>query len=329
MFSFKRLTWQHPLPLLLTLITVVAVRFNRNQWLVQRKLNDAASFTALVDFFRTGVVSPAIGSPHNERLLVSYLASFLPAPSMTAINVVNVGCLLLALWVLWITMRHLTIASGLVWSGLYLFVISFPTLYYATIGCVDAGVLSMIFVGTFAILSNRPLLFLLAVVLGTLAKEGIVVLIPVALAQAYSTGSRRWYALTVLGLGQFLLVWAAIKWFGPVPIANAPVIYWKPTTYVLTHNLNRISFYVSALLSFGVPNGLLLVWGWQYRATIRQSWRADLPLWAGTLAGWALWLYTIIGAYSDGRFFWITYCFPIVLTMVWANRFRNHVTTPA
>lgn len=303
------------------LLLLISVRFNRNTLIFNRHLGDAAHFISNVDYFRGDKISYTLGPPHNERILVTLVASILPFDAMTAINVVNVIFILFALYTLYLLLVASGIRDDLVWIGLYLFVISFPTFYYSTIGYVDSGVLAMIFLGLLALYRENHLLFLFSILLGTLAKEGIILLIPVALGFAYSKSQKKWVFTAIAGLVLCIGISLAIKANMPSTRFKNELIYFKYLPWRLESNLTRSHFYLSSIWSFGIPGMVLLYFFYTKRRQILMRWKQDLPLWIGTLGGWAMWFYSLFSAHSDGRFFWVTYCFPILLVMSWCNQY--------
>jgi hypothetical protein len=319
----RKSSWQNPAVLIVIFLLIVSVRFNRNDLLVKRSLGDARYYIENVKFFRGEKISYGLQAPFNERLLVTILASPLPFDPMTSINIVNVLFLSLSLFYFFKTLKLLVPDQDFVWAGLYMFVISFPTFYYATIGYVDSGVLLMIFVGLYAIYSQKYILFLSAIALGTLAKEGIVLLIPVAAAFGYVFQNRKWYLYALAGLAIYLVIWGLVKHNIPNSEGYTPVLFWQPISWRLQDNLTRINTYVSSVLSFGIPGFLCCYFIIKYPTALLARWKEDLPLWLGAIGGTGLWFYSIFSAHTDGRFFWIAYCFPILLSMIWWNSLGN------
>ncbi len=313
--------WRTPAALLICFFLVVAVRFNRNDLLVKRSLGDAAFYIGNVEFLRGAPVAFHLQAPFNERLLVTIVASLLPFDPMTSINIVNVVFLLAAIWFLYKLLEHFKLDGNLVWVGLYMFVLSFPTFYYSTIGYVDSGVLLMIFAGTYAIYKENHLLFLLAVFLGAIAKEGIALLIPVAIAYAFAGKDNRWYYSAAAGLLLYLVAWGLVKKYIPNGYGDTPVLFWQPITWRIVDNFTRLHAYLSSILSFGIPGVLCCYYLVRFSGAVKSAWKEELPLWVGTIGGYLLWFYTLFSAHTDGRFFWVAYCFPIVLSMLWWRRF--------
>lgn len=313
--------WRSPFALLLCFFLVVAVRFNRNDLLVERSLGDARFYIGNVEFLRGAPLAFNVQAPFNERLLVTLAAAPLPFDPMTSINIVNVVFLLASLWFLYQLLEHFRLDDKLVWIGLYLFVLSFPTFYYGTIGYVDSGVLLMIFAGTYAIYKEKHALFLLSIFLGTIAKEGIVLLIPVAMAYAFTRKNYRWYFSAAAGMVVYLLAWGLVKRYIPNGHGDTPVLFWQPITWRIISNFTRPNAYISSILSFGIPGAMCCYYLCRFGGAVKSAWKDELPLWVGTIGGYLLWFYTLFSAHTDGRFFWIAYCFPIALAMLWWRRF--------
>lgn len=323
---FLNISWKNPVVLILCFLLIVSVRFNRNDLLVKRNLGDAAFYIGNVEYLRGDQISYGLRAPFNERLLVTVFAAPLPFDPMTSINVVNVIFLLLSIFYLFKLLELFDLDPFLIWLGVYMFVVSFPTFYYSTIGYIDSGVMLSIFAGCFAIYSNKYWLFLVSIVLGTLAKEGIILLIPVAVAYAYAYDNKKWYAYALMGLVIYFLVWGAVKYYIPNSRGNTPILFWQPIYWRIRDNFTRLNAYLSSILSFGVPGALLILSFIRWSRKLRQEWKQDLPLWVGTISGYLLWFYTLFSAHTDGRFFWVAYCFPIALVLIWWNRYGNPLT---
>ena len=298
---------------------VVSWRFNRNGLIVERPLNDAAYYIANVQVHRGEEPDYQHKGPFNERVLVTAIAAALPLPPLTAINVVNVLFLLLALYCLFLLLRETAVSSRLIWLGLYLFVFSFPTFYYSTIGYTDPGVLAMIFLGAYAVQSQKAWLFLLAIGLGTLAKENIVILLSVAAVYAVCHKNYRWAGVSVAALLIFVLLTLAVKML--VSEGENRGFYWQPLPNRVQFNLARPNFYLSTLFGLGLPwLWCLLLLAGNLR-DIGKHWRTEAPLWAGTLCSLVPWAYMIFSAFPDGRVFWVASCYPIALAVSWTQRY--------
>ena len=103
-FSFLR----NPTVLVICFFLIVAVRFNRNSLVVNRPLNDAQFYIANVQLLRSEPLTYAFKGPFNERILVTTLAAVTPFEPLTAINVVNILCLLAAMYFLYLFLYGLS-----------------------------------------------------------------------------------------------------------------------------------------------------------------------------------------------------------------------------
>ncbi|TDE16648.1 hypothetical protein [Dyadobacter psychrotolerans] len=289
--------------------------------MIKRPLNDATFYIANVQFLRGEPLTYQFKEPFNERLLVTAVAAILPFEPLTAINLANIFFLLLALYFLRQLLTALSLDEKYVWGGLYLFVFSFPTFYYSTIGYTDPGALSMIFLGASSIYKNKYWLFILAMILGTMAKEGIVILVPVAAAYAFSRDDKKWYFFSAAAILIFFAITAVVK-SNIAEHVNTP-FFWKPRAWRIYFNFSRPNFYISSILSFGIPGVIWLTFLFRETSQVTNFLKQDLPLITGTLAAFLPWLFMIISAFPDGRAFWIASCFPIALAMVWWQRFGN------
>lgn len=314
-FSFLR----NPTVLVICFLLIVAVRFNRNSLVVNRPLNDAQFYIANVQLLRSEPLTYAFKGPFNERILVTTLAAVTPFEPLTAINVVNILCLLAAMYFLYLFLKILKLSESIIWLGMYLFVFSFPTFYYSTIGYTDPGVLFAIFLGAYSIYDNKYFLFLLAMLLGTLAKEGAILLVPIALSYGFSRSDKKWYAFGFAGLLLFLGLSAFVK--SKIGNETNETFYWVASWDRAIFNLRRFNFYFSSLMSLGIPMLICLFYLFLKPSSIMKSWKEDLPLITGVLVAFLPWLYMVPSAFPDGRAFWIASCFPIGLAMVWWQRF--------
>ena len=318
---FPRACWKKSILLVVCFLLVVSIRFDRNELLIKRPLNDAAFYIANVQFLRGDQLTYVFKGPFNERLLVTAIAAILPFDPLTAINLANIFFLLFALYFLWQLLSSLDLDENHVWAGLYLFIFSFPTFYYSTIGYTDPGVLSMIFLGASSIHRQKYWLFILSIVLGTMAKEGIVLLVPVALAYGYSRKDKKSYIFSAIALLCFLAITAIVKLNVTERVATA--VYWKPSVGRMYFNFLRPNFYLSSILSLGIPVAICVTFLFRRTREIVKMLKPDLPLIIGTVAAFFPWIYMIFSAFPDGRAFWIASCFPISLAMVWWKRYGS------
>lgn len=319
------LFFKNPYIAALCLIIIASIRFNRNDLVIHRPLNDAAFYISNVEKMR-GIEQTTYDykGPFNEWVLVTTLAAFLPFSPLTSINLINLLFLLIGLYFLYKLLKISNLSEQLVWLGVYIFIFSFPTFYYSTIGYIDPSVLAAIFCGTYALYANRYGLFIVAIIIGAFSKENIVILLPVALAYAYSRKNRSW----VLNLLIAVIVFITINYFLKVYISrnfsSSSIIYWKPDIQRLFWNIKRPNFILSTLLSLGIPLFLMIYFFIKNSRQVISNWKDDLPLWVGLFFILFTKIYMLSAAFPDGRNIWVAYCFPILLTMKWYQRSSKH-----
>lgn len=317
--SFLKL-FANPAVALLCLLLVTSVRFNRNNFLISRPLDDAAFYIANVEKIRgiNPTTYPYKG-PFNERVLGTTIAAFLPFSPLTAINITNLIFLVAGAWFLFRLLRDTGIPENLSWLGLYLFIFSFPTFYYSTIGYIDPTVLGCIFCGTWALFTGRFAWYILAVTAGALSKENIVLLIPAALVYAYSNKEIKWASTAALAIAIVLLINTLLRNYHKD--INDYILFWEPGWSRVQHNLSRPNFYISTVLSWGLPFLICLFYVFKYPAALARSFREDFPVLTGIVCIAGATFYMIIAAFPDGRNVWVASCFPIFLAMRWWHRF--------
>ncbi len=312
----------NPAVALLCLLLVASLRFNRNDFIVSRPLDDAAFYIANVEKIRG--IEPATypyKGPFNERVLGTTIAAFLPFPPLTAINITNLLFLAAAAYFLFRLLRDTGIPEGLSWLGLYLFIFSFPTFYYSTIGYTDPTVLTCIFCSLWALYTGRHVLFLIAVVLGALSKENIVIMIPVAFMYAILTKDTKTAMIAGLALLLVLATGAIIRNITS-GLSSSP-IWWKPDLSRGRFNMSRPNFYISTIFSWGIPLLICVCYLLRYPVAIVRNFKTDLPLYTGIACILGTTVYMITAAFPDGRNVWVAYCFPVFLAMRWWHRFGN------
>lgn len=312
----------NPAIALLCLLLVASLRFNRNDLIISRPLDDAAFYIANVEKIRgiEPTTYPYKG-PFNERVLGTTIAAFLPFSPLTAINVTNLLFLAAAAYFLFRLARDTGIPEGLSWLGLYLFIFSFPTFYYSTIGYIDPTVLACIFCSLWALYTRRHILFLIAVVLGALSKENIVIMIPVAFMYALLTKDTKTAMIAGLALLLVLAAGAIVRDITS-DLSSSP-IWWKPDLNRGRFNMSRPNFYISTILSWGLPLLICLWYLFRYPVAVARNLKNDLPVLTGIACILGTTIYMITAAFPDGRNVWVAYCFPVFLAMRWWHRFGN------
>ncbi len=323
--SLRRKTWI--LLLAVSLAVTAFPRFN-NQDLGPLKsltgrnaggtpsLGDAPQYINYVEYFRGEASIDGTVVPFRYRPLAPYIASWLPVHNpMTAINIVNLLSLYIALYFLFRFLRLLGFSFQLAVLGGLMFSVSFPVLYYGTTGCVDAPAMAVIMAGTYLVFREKWVSLLLLIIVGTAIKEMVLLLVPVAFGYLFSRRGR-WFlipaVLTVACAATMIIIRQTV-------ITSGDGYYWIPNIASSLANI-RLRAAASIGLTFGIP-GVIALGFFRYWSKIISSagYTNLIPMVCGIAAGFSLVLLSAFTAYTDGRFLWpgTFYLIPIAL---WVTR---------
>jgi hypothetical protein len=286
---------------------MVLPRFNRNSAIVERPMNDARYFVAYVEHFRGLEPSDAIRPASNWRIGVPFVAACLPFLPLTAINIINIIALTLAVYLLYLSLRELYIAKGYCWLGCWLFLISFPTFYYTSIGYVDPGVLPFVSLMVYATVRKHFMFALLAITAGALTKETIVLLVPFYFISGVLEKRRYiWLQSAILLLQYGFINWLLRKYAFVSPGEHNPA-FWSVSAYAVMANITRLNSYLAPLLSLGVP-ALFFYLYLKYLSPPHIIKSVLMRAVFFSLPGFILvFLLTFITTYCDGRIIWQAY----------------------
>jgi hypothetical protein len=239
------------------------------------------------------------------------IASLLPFDPMTALNVVNLAALLLALFFLYraLTVLEMSVRQRLLGCGLFVF--AFPTFYYGTIGFVDPVLIGFLAAATYFLLAKQWMALLIALALGTLARETMLLFLPVLLTHLIFHQGMRWRQIGYLSvaLAIMLLALYLVRVFSPV---QGSAVVWYPSMERFLRNAGRARSWLGLVLTLGIP-------GWITMLVLMRRWRLPqpyYPLVSGFLASLALFVAAMFVAYADGRFIWPSVIFSIPIA-VW------------
>ena len=305
--------------LIACLMLISGIRFNRNPGIVERELGDAAYYVAYVQYWQSIPSEHPLIIPFSWRPLAPALASLLPFSPMTALNVVNMGFLILGLVFLDKTLALLGVGAPWQMRGDLLYIFSFPVFYYGTIGYIDPCLVGWVSVGIYLILKEKWGLLTGLLIVGMLTKEGIIILIPPAVVKYYF--SHTWPKALIMAWvwgGVYVGVGIALQRLAPGSESEAPgthaVSFWNPYWDILAYNAQRVNAYLSGLLTLGLPGGLFLLGafknGRSWTKTIKQQTHLQVLL-IGIGGVMATYAYSWVSAYADGRILW-----PICLFMI-------------
>jgi hypothetical protein len=274
-------------------------------------LADAEEYITLVRCFRDEAPPARITAPFAYRLLAPCIAAWFPFEPMTALNVLNLLCLLAALVLLDFAQKRLGVSPPFRLLGDGMFVFSFPLFYYGTIGGVDPVLICLLAAAVLALVTERWLLLVGLAAAGTLCKESFVLFVPAAIA--YAIASRKHARRQVAAIAGMIIVIAVLAWLVR-SLSPHPVYRWAPSTVRLMRNLRRARCFVAFILSFGIP-GLVIVSAaprvWKDAAPDRRP--AMTALLVGSVLSVVLFLFAMVSAYADGRSVWLGYPFAVPL----------------
>lgn len=303
---------------LLSLIVVAIPRFNRHDSaflmtsLVGRggggsvSLGDSPEYCNMVRFFRGELGQQALTTPFAYRLAVPFLASVLPARNpMTALNIVNLTSLALAMLLLHGTLRACGYRFWPAVVGDLVFAVSFPVFYYGTIGLVDPTLIAVLAGALYGLYRQRWGFVFGCVLVGALVKETTVIVLPVAFMHLVVTRpAKGWLKLSAL-----VLAYAVPTLLVRAVMADLPAYGWHPTLAYLQQNL-RLRALAAMGLSFGLPGLGLVLWlaRRQFRGVAMRP-AVWAPMMMGVVCGIGLTAFAFVAAYADGRFLWLSSVF--------------------
>ncbi len=196
-----------------------------------------------------------------------------------------------------------------------MFVFSFPTFYYTTVGYVNPVLVCLLTLGLYFLLANKWMRFTLVLVTGVFVKETIVLLIFVA--AVYLVLTRRIFSRQGLMLPGTLVAFALATYAARkiVPVDSA--VGWSPILEIFQSNVLRPRSWLSFLLTFGIP-GVLTLFIFRYRKSPwSQEHFAEIgTLLSGVIISIILFGYAMLSAFADGRFIWTSYPFSVPLAAI-------------
>ena len=322
--------------LALAILLLGLPRFNRNDWLIggvtsqgkeaRTYLADAGKYVATVDWIRGTDPREELYAPYSYRILFPLLAAPLPFDAMTSINILNLVFLMVTVLLLYrLQGCCLSIDKRSAQFGCALFVFSFPTFYYGTVGYIDPGFLFLLALGLNLVYSKIWWAVALTIGLGLLGKEGTIMLMPalgVALWQETRSWSRTVGWMSVAG-GLWVIMWYGVRFL--VPVANE--FEWSITIDQFVRNLSRPRSWLTLILSGGTLLLPFLLALWRRQVLPRPAMGGIYaPLWTGLLVAVGYYMYAWTAAYVDGRMLWpiLLFGIPIVVALT-----RRSESSPA
>lgn len=313
--------------LFLLLLLVVSLRFDRVEGLpfvykrVIPESVDSQNYAHMVAYYR-GDKTVLPDAPFSYRPLLPWLAAAVPVENpKTALNIINVMCLLLALWLLLDDLKAQSFSLRAQIIGGALFVIAFPTFYYGAIGYVDPGLIAAVALLNRLLTAHRIRWALLVFVAGFLVRDTQVFALPYLVAFLYILYGWRSATMTaVAGICTALIMMKITR----IISVNPAYVSWPISLDMLLANLRRPNAYLSFVLALGLP--CLFMWVAAIRMFNGSATRAFLLNDAAYVIGWLSWLalfgISLVTAYADGRFVWPAALYAIPLGLRWWRRIQ-------
>ncbi len=280
---------------------------------------DARHYENHILYFRGEVYEEKLKEPWVYRPLPTYIASFLPFKAMTSLNILNYMALVAGLIFLLkiFSMLNLSFISSM--AGAFFYTFSFPVFYYGTIGYMDPFLVGSLTIALYLILAQRNVLFFILFILGALIKETFIIILPVWVIYQALIQKRSLIivcaAAGVLGLC-FLGVMILVRMLTPVDSG----FLWVPKSEMVLFNLFRFRSWFSFLLTLG-PAGIIAFY---YLIRINKNLiktPISIVFTTGFLAGFSVFVYSMLSAYADGRYFWIAYPFMLPLACIYIEKY--------
>lgn len=304
------------------LVFICLPRFNQNNfWIVKNIVGnnghlgeysiDTQNYIDIIEYIRGDDSKiDSISVPYIYRVLPLYLASLIPAPSLTSLNILNLISLIIALWIQIKTLEKLSINKGVIIILNLLFVLNFPTFYFGTSGVVDPFIIMMFYLSIYLIVNKKDILFILIIFLAALSKETAIILIPFYL---FNRGFNK--NSLIISILAFIIFLIGTYLSRTIIELNSNYI-WKMDYDNLLFNLGRIRSYFSYVVSYlyFLPILFYFIRKRYFKTKIERS------LIVGIILGNMVFVYSFLAAYPDSRLIWIAYPFTLIYFGISLNK---------
>ncbi len=308
------------------LVAVVLPRFDRRDVFGVHKissagegtLGDAHYYLNHIRFYRGEGGVELLRSPYSFRPFPIALAAPLPFSPMTSLNLVNLVAMLISLIYLLRILKHLNFSPGTCFLGALLYIFSFPTFYYSTIGYVDPLLIMALIVGVDFIVRRQDAAFILLSILSIGINEKFVLIFPFWLFYDLWMHKRKFvpafFKVVLTGLF-FVAGMKVIRYVTP-----SPEYGWYINWEAVWGNLIRPRAWFSFLLTWGLLGLLICIYFLRFFKTSFKD-KSILVFWVGIASGLSVWIYGFITCYADGRYVWICYPFMVPLFCLYFERY--------
>jgi len=197
--------------------------------------------------------------------------------------------------------------------GLILFIYSFPTFYYGSAGYIDSVLVCCLVISLYVLLKERWILFIILVIISAGVKETSVVIVFVSI----------WYILFKTNIQvsrKIALIVSYIVAYSSVIVIVRNVFgtgseyIWLPEVQMILENISRPKTWLSFILTLGIPGFLSFFHLKRLKKYYHQK-SIKLILLFGFAISILLFVFSILSAYAQGRFIWVSYPFTIPLSL--------------
>lgn len=295
---------------------------------------DSTRYVELASYFQGTLLKQELHTPYIYRVLVPYLASLGPTNSLdTNFAAINVLFTSAAFTVFYFYLQTLIKNTSQVNFGMLILIVAFPTVNYSSGVMTDAAGFFFFFVlATYLFLKKRFLLFTIALSVGVMAREAILILLIallVYLIVTYFRGpSEAWNPKLLFSFVPPILVYLGIR----VVFSNLPSYFWFPTWQQFLFTVSRPVAWTTFGLTLLPPLILILI-GYRHQeapvSTVLSIWsfHEKALLLSLTVAGIALNIYSITSAALSGRFVWPFYVVLIPLAAAFFSKENSSLFT--
>lgn len=326
-FAFNRKT--SILLLVISIPVILSMRFNSQDIFFIRPFvgkgvgvltPDMENYVEMINYFRgTGDISKVV-VPFSFRPFVTYLASLLPFEAFTSLNIITSLCVSLTVLVIFLIIKKLKFNFEYCVLGSFLYLFSFPTFYYGSAGYIDASLVLFLSIIVYLRVSERDYLLPIAFILGTLAKETIIIAFPFVFLDIFFRNSN--YRKKQYFFGFLSIVCCLIcSYFVRKQFSSSPSFINEPLIDNFLFHLIRPKSHGSFLLTFGIP-GFLSLWYLFKRFNFQKD-KLQLSFLVGAVSSVVLFCYAFLSAYPDGRFVWTAYPFLIPFVIYYIESYYS------
>ncbi len=281
---------------------------------------DQKNYYNFTEYFKGRKELNTVSEPFTYRPLLPFIASLLPFDAMLSMSIVNTLANLFTLLLIYLILKELQFSFALRAAGLLLYIISFPLLYYGSSGFLEPTANLFIYLIVYLTLSQRMILLIPAFILASAAKEVSIIALPFALSYFWMIyrhdKNKLKKSMTILTVSFIMFVLTNIIIRNHFDTGNSYI--WSPTFETAIGNLKRAKTYLSFLLGFGFPGIFSMLYLVKYKEKVLSP--EILPWFIGMIFAIMLSVYSVIAAYSDGRFIWTGYPFMITLSIYYLQK---------